>query len=501
MAKKSRLIRRRTFTNGALAALGSGLACGPAQALLGNLKFEARNKLNVLLITLDDMDWESTGLFNPQNAHITPNINQLGKEGVFFKRSHVAISACWQSRTAIFTGRVPHRNGTTAFGPGDEVAVLPDVLRRAGYLNGLAGKTTHSLPNRHETFDRIWEDQRDLGGGRSPDRYYQVTREFIAEAKKQGKPFFLNLNSTDPHRPFSGSPDDKDLTVEILNFASSIDPFDMDFLKARVIGERIYDPSEIYVPKFLPDLPEIRDELSFYYSSVARGDKTVGRIMQALAESGAERDTVVIFLSDNGIHMPFAKANVYPFSTSASLIIRCPSLFRAQGMDDKNFINTVDLMPTILDFLGIDKIDYLDGNSFKGLLVDGKAGAHMRNCFTYRHEDHPMRAVHDANFSYIYNLWSDGKTKFQQFFLDNPSANAMRDNSGQNPTIAARYNFFVYRQKEELYDTVKDPNCLVNLANNKNQRAVLENMRHTLHSQMQKTDDNVLFQFEKEILS
>ncbi|MDO9460358.1 MAG: sulfatase-like hydrolase/transferase, partial [Alphaproteobacteria bacterium] len=446
MAKKY-LIRRRTFTNGVLAALGSGLAPNPARALLGSLKFEARNKLNVLLVTADDMDWESSGLFNPQNAHITPNINQLGKEGVSFKRSHVVISACWQSRTAMFTGRFPHRNGTTAFRAGDEdIAVLPELLQRAGYLTGLAGKTTHTLPNRHDTFDRIW-NERDLGGGRSPDRYYQVTKAFIAEAKNQGKPFFLNLNSTDPHRPFSGSPEDKDLTVQMLNLASSIDPFDTDILKARAIGERIYDPSEIYLPKFLPDIPEIRDELSFYYSSVARADKMVGRVMEALAESGMDNNTLVIFLSDNGIHMPFAKANVYPFSTAASLIIRCPSIVPAREVDDKNFINTVDLMPTILDFLDMDKIDHLDGNSFKGLLVDGIARKHMQNCFTYRHEDHPMRAAHDAEFSYIYNLWSDGKTEFQKFFLNNPSADAMRRHSKDDPAIAARYNHFVYRQK------------------------------------------------------
>jgi N-sulfoglucosamine sulfohydrolase len=499
-AERNLMIKRRSFTNGLLAAIGGALAPRSANAILGNVKFEARNRLNILLITLDDLDWESTGLFNQQNAHITPNINQLGKEGVFFKQSHVAIPSCWQSRTAIFTGRLPHRNGTTQFKPDDEeVLALPEILQRAGYLTGLAGKETHSLPMRHYVFNQVWRDI-DLGGGRSPERYYEITRDFIAQAGKQDKPFFLNLNSTDPHRPFAGSPEDRDKNVFLLNFLSSMDPFDLDRLKAREIGERIYDPKEIYLPKFLPDLPEIRDELSYYYSSVARADKTVGRIMEALAESNMADNTLVIFLSDNGIHMPFAKANVYPFSTAASLIVHCPSQIPAQGLNQETFINTVDLLPTILDLLGMPEIGYLDGKSFKSILSGGPASNPVKECYTYRHEQHPMRAMHNAQFSYIYNLWSDGKTKFQPFYLNNPSAIAMRSHSANDPAIAARYKHFVYRQKEELYDTIQDPYCLKNLAYDGKYASDAAAMRKSMHAQMLRVDDNIAFQFEQEVL-
>jgi N-sulfoglucosamine sulfohydrolase len=495
----NRRVSRRAFVAAALSGLALPHIATAARARGGGIPYEVKNRFNILLITVDDMDWESTGLFNPKNEHITPNINQLGRDGIYFENSHVPIAECWPSRTAIYTGRLPHRNGATVFKQGDgEVIALPQILRSAGYRIGLAGKTNHTLPGRHALFDTIYHKP-EIQFGRSPKAFYDVTGDFLRAAKAAGQPFFLNLNLHDPHRPFAGSPDDRDMLVQFRSFAGKLDPFDLDVLKVRQVGERIYQPSEVYVPGFLPDIDEVREELSYYYSSVHRADQSVGLIMQALRESGHADDTMVVFLSDNGIHMPFAKGNVYRHSTAASMIFWFPRLVAGSGLDRAHFVSSIDLFPTILDILGADPIGYLDGKSLLEIL-QGKTDDSKGEIFTYRHQ-YSMRALHDSKYTYIYNLWSDGVRKFQQFFNNNPSGRAMLAHSKSDIKSAARYKHLMYREKEELYSFSQDRHSLTNLVENTEFNDVLTGMRQRMYKQMRKTDDNITYQFEREVLA
>src|SRR5208337_4743617 len=75
--------------------------------------------------------------------------------------------------------------------------------------------------------------------------------------------------------------------------------------------KRIYKAEEIRVPGFLPDLPDVRSEIAQYASSCHRCDETLGGVLRALKESGMDDNTVIFFLSDNGMSFPFAKANCY----------------------------------------------------------------------------------------------------------------------------------------------------------------------------------------------
>ena len=110
-----------------------------------------------------------------------------------------------------------------------------------------------------------------------------------------GRPFFLMANSHDPHRPFYGN--DK------AEWYDELDP------PARP-PSRTFEPDEVVIPGFLPDLPEVRLEIAEYYNSVRRCDDTVGRLLDVLDEAGVAENTLVMFLSDNGMAFPFAKTNV-----------------------------------------------------------------------------------------------------------------------------------------------------------------------------------------------
>ncbi len=121
-------------------------------------------------------------------------------------------------------------------------------------------------------------------------------------------------NSNDPHRPFYDSAVEVDIP--------KMKPFRDQGRLSR--ASREYRPEELVVPGFLPDLPEVRGEFAEYYSSVRRCDDSVGSILAALEESGQATNTIVVFVSDNGISMPFAKLNCHQASLHVPLILRWP---------------------------------------------------------------------------------------------------------------------------------------------------------------------------------
>jgi N-sulfoglucosamine sulfohydrolase len=399
------------------------------------------------------------------------------------------------------TGRYPHRNGTTTFKPHDpDVITLPEILAGNGYRLGLMGKTGHTLPQKHDVFDTVI-DGAALQGGRNPELYESFAGRFIADSEAADRPFFLNINLHDPHRPFAGSPPEtgfeervQALVRRVVQGAGLADDIPgLAYWGHPSVSAR-HDEADVYIPGFLPDLPEIRAELATYQTSVKRADETVGRIFDLLDRQGVRENTVFVFLTDNGIHMPFAKANLYPFSTRAALSVVWPQGGFDARVDREAFVSSIDIMPTLLDLLGIAKPPYLDGSSFLDTLTaSGKR--HRDGIFTQRHS-FPMRAYQDGVHSYIFNEWADGETPFQAFFLDNPSANAMREAARDDPAIQRRWDLFVYRTREELYDLKRDPWCLNNLAEESSMRETLARYRDTLKSHLASSDDNLRAAYE-----
>jgi hypothetical protein len=200
------------------------------------------------------------------------------------------------------------------------------------------------------------------------------------------------VNSHDPHRPFH---------VPGKKYGESEEP------------SRTYAPSEVEVPGFVPDLPGVREELSYYQNSVRRCDDTFGRVMQALDEAGFRDDTLVVFLSDNGIAIPFAKCNVYLASTRTPWIVRWPGVVKPGASDRQHFISGIDFFPTVLEALDLPVPEGLDGTSFLPLL---KGGSQEGRDMVFTQIDMkaggdavPMRCVQDEHYGYIYNAWSDGQ--------------------------------------------------------------------------------------------
>jgi len=472
---------------GFLATLGSFALCTAACSLdLDDAPPRARP--NLLLITADDMNWDAVGAFGCPVPGSTPNIDRLAAGGMRFERGHVTVAVCEPSRSAMMTGRYPHRSGGEGFYYvrfGD-VPILPDILRRrAGYRVGILGKVKHSTPHADFQWDMV-QDMPELGQGRNPQAYHDYASGFIREAKAAGAPFFLMANSHDPHRPFHGN-----------DQAKWYDPATQD--PPAVIPSRTFKPDEVTTPGFLPDLTDVRLEVSEYYSSVRRCDDTVGRILDALVENGVEGDTLVIFISDNGMSFPFAKTNCYLNSTRTPWIMRWPGRIPSESVDRAHFVSGIHITPTMLEAAGLEPVDGIDGQSilplFAGVDQPGRDMVFTQFFQTSGRNNYPMRCVQDRRFGYIFNPWSDGETAFRNESQAGRTFRAMREAATDDPALAARVDLFLHRCTEELYDLAADHNSLVNLAGDPAHAADLERMRAALGAWMERTGDPALEAF------
>jgi N-sulfoglucosamine sulfohydrolase len=435
--------------------------------------------LNVLLLTADDLHCESVGAFGGTIADLTPHLDRLASEGMCFYQAHVNVAICQPSRGVLATGRYGHRSGIMGFMHTErDIPTVMETLRQHGYLTGILGKVEHSTPKANYQWDFV-QDQQDLGAGRDPSLYYRYCKEFLDRCRRERKPFYFMVNSHDPHRPFhtAGSP-----------------------IPGAVEPSRTYKPKDVPVPGFLPDLPGVRQELSRYLNSVRRCDDTFGKVLQALKESGLEDQTLVMFLSDNGIAVPFAKCNTYFASTHTPWIVRWPGVTKPGSVDRKHLISGIDFFPTVLDALQIPIPEGLDGVSFVPLLR-GQSQAGRQQVFTQIDkknggESVPMRCVQNARFGYIFNAWSDGRREYHNN-NEGLTMRAMNQAAKTDPFIASRVKMFRYRVPEELYDLQNDPDCLKNLIDQPSSKAELRKMREELHQWMKRTGDPALPAFEK----
>ncbi len=453
---------------------------------------------NILLITADDMNYDSPGICGCTAAEVTPNIDRLASEGLRFVHAHVTSTVCQPSRQSLMTGLYPHRNGGLGFDPiREDVTTLQELLHRAGYLNGILGKVKHLQPVPKFCWDMQY-DMMDLGYGRDPEQFYRHTRQFLELARTRDQPFFLMVNSHDPHRPFAGSDDEASPTY---GWEKEFTPqMRRDYGPPPGVS-RTFRPEEITVPGFLPDLADVRREVAQYFTSVHRCDETVGKVMLALREHGRDADTLVMFLSDNGMAFPFAKTNCYLASSRTPWIARWPGRIASGRVDADHMIAGVDYMPTILEAAGLAAPADIDGRSFYRVLMGERDPSRERLVtffnITIRRDAYPMRGLHSRRFGYIYNGWSDGRTVFRNESQAGLTFKAMQRGALSDPAIAERVRFYEYRVPEELYDYSEDPCALRNLVDHPDYAEEIRGMRSALLETMQTTADPQAQSFEK----
>lgn len=439
---------------------------------------------NILLITLDDMNWDSPASFGGIIPDLTPNIDRLAENGIKFNNAYVQAPNCSPSRVAIQTGLYPYQSGMRGFYyVEDNVETLPKILKNNGYFTGVLNKKADTSLS--PFFSEYWDISTTIKGGnkRSATEYQVLFDNFLKKAKKKNKPFYCVVNIADPHKPFFNDPKSK---------KNGFDKFK---------PSKIYNLDDVEVPEFLPDTPEIKQQVLNYYNSVKRGDDCVASVIKSLETSGLSENTIIILLSDHGMPFPYAKSTVYQNGVKTPMIVTWPNKINKGSVNDKDLVSAIDIAPTLLDIVNYDIPKTFAGKSFHQSLFNNNKEP---NEYVFAQYDEnaggiprPSRTIISKQFGYVFNPWATGDYKFISASTHQLTYKKMRELSETNEDIKERFNFWLYRSVEELYDYENDPNAMNNLIDDPKYKEVVEELRKELHKQMKETNDYVLEAFEK----
>jgi arylsulfatase A-like enzyme len=235
-------------------------------------------------------------------------------------------------------------------------------------------------------------------------------------------------------------------------------------------------------PMPLPDTPETRQDMAAFQASARLLDGAIGTVLDSLEANGLAESTLVVCTTDHGIAFPQMKCNVNDHGTGVMLMLRGPGGFLGGKVVDA-LVGHVDLYPTICDLVGIDRPDWLEGESVLPL-VNGEATEIHDELFAevnYHCPYEPMRSVRTRRYRYI--------RRYAEYPCPMPSN---IDNS-PSKDLLMRYGLAERRVScEELYDLVYDPNEACNLAKEPALNTVLSGMRQRLRRWMEETDDPLL---------
>lgn len=433
---------------------------------------------NVVLLVGDDHGLELGCYGHPVVK--TPALDRLAASGVRFTNAFATVASCSASRSVLLTGFYNHTNGQFghAHHPHNlhthaKVRSLPALLKEAGYRTGVIGKL-HVLPRQVYTFD---EEINVPGGPRSVIKMAELARRFIE--KDPDKPFFILMGYVDPHRGAVAFDNDKDYPG---------------------VEQITYKPEEVVVPPYLPDSPECRRELAEYCQSVSRLDQGVGAMLDMLAETKHADDTLVIYLSDNGIPWPGAKTTLYEPGIHLPLLISSPRQTR-RGLVNPAMVNWADVAPTILDWAEAKPPAEIPGRSILPILEtpdpqgwDTVFGSHTFHEITMYY---PMRMIRTRKYKYILNLAHQLPFPFASDLWESPTWQGVLKR-GDTKYGRRSVESYVNRPREELYDLEKDPDELRNLAADPNQAATLADLRRRLREWQEKTQDPWLVKYTYE---
>lgn len=429
----------------------------------------------------------------------TPNVDAIAGQGVLFRNAFVTAPSCTPCRSSLLSGQYFWRTGRGAIlqtAQWDEkIPSYPLLLKEAGYHIGKSHKvwspgTPADAPYGGQQFayEKAGREFNDFSENASKmvregmafeqakaKLLGQVRGNFEAflEKRPAGQPFCYWFGPTLTHRKYEkGS-------------GKALWGIDPDALKGKL-------------PKFLPDVPEVRADVADYIGEVQAWDAGLGVIVAKLRELGEFDKTLLVISGDHGMPgIPGGKCNLYDFGTGVALIVRGPGIPGGRVVDD--FVNLMDLAPTFLEAGGVKAPAAMTGRSIMNVLRSEKSGQidPARTFVVTGRERHvadardgylpyPHRAIRTADLLYIRNFapdrWPMGRPAPEGDAA--PSPGALENNTfaafadmdasptkawliGQRMAEQWKWHYdyaFAKRPAEELYDLKADPDQTKNVA-------------------------------------
>lgn len=442
------------------AAMGTGILASTTGC--GSKEFSKDNDLpNIIFITADNLGIGDLSSYGNVTVK-TPNIDRIGEEGAQFSSAFVVASSCAPSRASYITGQYPHTHGVDAL---PHIALtkflnpfhttLPDLLKEKGYNTAVQGKW-HVSPYMPTSWYGYNER---LSGIFAEDHVIKKSDKTIDFIKRnKDNRFFLQVNYKNSHRDRYG--------------------------EYHQNPEFPIKPEDVKIPEYmdLPDWPDIKEDVANYFSQNMGMEKMVGEVLAAVEDLGLSENTLIMFTSDNGPHYPGMISTLYDRGTAIPLTVRWPKKIKA-GQKIDHFINSIDIMPTLLDAAGIQAPKEVQGKSFLPMMTGENDAPIREEIFTEltTHVKHiPCRSIRTRKYKYIKN-YSDNALGLDMNNHDE-WAHKLSELPGQP--------WKKPRPKEELYDLEKDPHEKNNVVEDEKYQKVLEDLRKRLSQWQKETKDN-----------
>ncbi len=455
----------------------------------------------------------------------TPNIDRIAREGVLFKNAFVTAPSCTPCRSSLLSGQYFFRTGRGAILQGAQwdpaIPSYPLLLRDAGYHIGKSYKvwspgTPVDAPygGQQHAYEKAGRDFNDFSEnatrmvrqgmtfaeakakllGQVADNF----QAFLAD-RKPGQPFCYWFGPTLTHRKYEkGS-------------GKALWGIEPDAVRGRL-------------PKFMPDVPEVRADYTDYMGEIQAWDAGVGVLLQKLEAIGELDQTILVISGDHGMPgVPGGKCNLYDFGVGVALLARVPGGKGGRVVDD--FVNLVDLAPTFLEIGGVKPPAVMTGRSFLNVLQSDRSGqvdpgrtwvvtGRERHVAAAREEflPYPHRALRTADFLYVRNFapdrWPMGSPQFTGD-ADAPSLESVEQNTfvcfadmdasptkswlfGRRNDAQWKWHYdyaFGKRPGEQLFDLRRDPDQTVNVAADPGYAKARADMEKRLMDELKRTGD------------
>ena len=411
---------------------------------------ESRQKPNFLFILADDVTYNLLGCYGGTDAQ-TPHIDKLASEGMRFTKAYAATAMCAPFRAELYTGLYPVRNGVawnhSAAKPGTKSVC--HYLKEQGYRVGLSGKK-HASPETTFPFESV----KGFPAGEGVDA-------FMTEDKDQ--PFCLFLCSHNAHAPWTKGDASK------------------------------FDRNKLQLLPIQHDNPETREAMAHYLAEVEDLDREVGEILALLDKTGQKDNTLVMFCSEQGWALGFAKWSNWDLGVHTAFIARWPGKIEA-GSVSGALIQMADVVPTLQEAAGAKVApDQFDGHSFYRHLL-GRPQPLREYVYGIHNnvpegEPYPIRSIRDKDFHYILNLTPD-VTYHEKHIMNKRNrlvwwaALKEAEARGDAQAIALLEKFHT-RPAEELYQVDEDGYETNNFAN----RPEYAQVKNRLHAELKRWMD------------
>jgi arylsulfatase A-like enzyme len=421
-------------------------------------------KPNIVIMMADDLDSRQLSCYGGKNIH-TKNIDALAQQGMKFNQMICSEAICVPTRASLFTGLYPMHHGSFQNHKpvyNDSLKSVAHYLSNLGYTVALTGKNHSTKPVSVFPFKILKGFEPNCV---SPTDDYELDdiRAFITQ--KNEKPYCLFIMSINPHAPWTmGDPTE-------------------------------FDPDKLVLPPHWVDTKDVRIEYCKYLAEVRRLDNQVGDVMNLLKETGQEKNTIFIFLGEQGPQFPGGKWTLWDNGQKSSMIVRWPRVVKPNTQSEA-IVQYEDITPTLIDIAGGKKIDKLDGQSFLPVVL-GKS-QHNRDYAFGIHNNmpegpaYPIRDIRDTRYKLIMNL-SPEKSYFIKYMMNpakkNSYWNTWKAKAATSPADEKLVERIETRPAIEFYDLKNDPYELHNLAGDAKYKMLMDEYSKRLKEWMKQQGD------------